>query len=118
MLNVPKLKESLPIARVNEDGQVSMVLDDVAGDSLETVLNQRRLDLPTCLRLGSELARLLAGLHAAHLIHRDLRPANFMLDAQQQLRLPDLDRAAFETQEAAMPGQDSPGDWAYASPEQ
>jgi serine/threonine protein kinase len=93
MLNVSNPKEPLPIARVNEDGRVTMVLEDVTGESLETILNQRRLDVPTCLRLGSELARLLAGLHAAHIIHRDLRPANFMLDTQQQLRLLDLGRA-------------------------
>src|SRR5712671_4068483 len=123
MLKVPNPKESLPIVRVNEDGQVAMVLEDVAGESLETILNQCRLDVPTCLRLGSELARILAGLHAAHIIHRDIRPANCMLCIQQgmqqqQLRLLDLSRAAFETQEVAVPGNDLPGDWAYVSPEQ
>ncbi|HEV7618897.1 MAG TPA: AAA family ATPase, partial [Burkholderiaceae bacterium] len=112
-----------PVALVNEDGRPAMVLEDLAGEPLESVLNRHRPDVPTCLRLGSELARILAGLHAAHIIHRDIRPANFMLCLQQgmqqqQLRLLDLSRAAFETQEVAVPGNDLPGDWAYVSPEQ
>ena len=88
-----------PVALVNEDGRPAMVLEDLAGESLESVLNRRRPDVPTCLRLGSELARILAGLHAAHIVHRDIRPANFMLcmqqGMQQQLRLLDLSLAAF-----------------------
>ncbi|MDB5764049.1 MAG: hypothetical protein JWQ21_3044, partial [Herminiimonas sp.] len=118
MLKVLNPKASLPIVGVNAEGRVAMILEDIAGESLETILSQRRLDLPTCLRLASELAGILAGLHAAHIIHRDIHPANFMLDAQQQLHLLDLNLAAFETQEVAMPGNDLPGDWAYVSPEQ
>ena len=115
---MPTPKESLPIARVNEDGWPAMMLEDVAGESLATILHQRRLDVAACLRLGSQLAQIVGALHAAHRIHRDLRPANFMLDTQQQLRLLDLSVAAVETQDAAVPGNDLPGDWAYASPEQ
>ncbi|MDB5763298.1 MAG: hypothetical protein JWQ21_2293, partial [Herminiimonas sp.] len=114
--DIPGLIKS--IALVNDNGQPAMVLEHVAGESLESVLNRRRLDLPTCVRLASELAGILAGLHAAHIIHRDIRPVNFMLDTQQQLRLPDLSLAAFDMQEVAMPGNDLPGDWAYVSPEQ
>ncbi|MDB5775603.1 MAG: hypothetical protein JWP38_1736 [Herbaspirillum sp.] len=96
---------------------MAAIPEDVTGVPFESVLNQHRLDLPTCLHLGSELARLLAGLHAAHVIHRDIRPASFILDAQrQQLFLRDLRRTASEG--LALAGKDLPGDWAYVSPEQ
>jgi serine/threonine protein kinase len=96
-----------PIALVNEDGRPAMVLEDLAGEPLESVLNRHRLDVPACLRLGSELARILAGLHAAHIIHRDIRPANFMLCMQQgmqqqQLRLLDLSLTAFDTHSGSL----------------
>ncbi|MDB5854588.1 MAG: sensory box protein [Herminiimonas sp.] len=108
-----------PIALLNEDGQSTMVLQDFAGESLESVLCGHRLDVPTCIGLGREFARILAGMHATHIIHRDIRPVNFMLDTRrQQLRLVDLSRAAFDTQEVTMPSNEVPGDWAYVSPEQ
>src|ERR1700693_3075519 len=98
---------------------MAAILEDVTGVPFESVLNQRRLDLPTCLRLGSELARLLAGLHAAHIIHRDIRPASFLFDTQRrQIFLRDLSRTASDTQGPALAGKDLPGDWAYVSPEQ
>jgi hypothetical protein len=31
------------------------------------------------LRLGLQFAHILGGLHAAHVVHRDVRPANLML---------------------------------------
>ena len=108
-----------PIALVNEDGQAVMVVKDCPGESLEPLLDQCPLDLPTCLHLGSDLARILAGLHAAHIIHRDIRPANFMLDTQHnRICLLDLSLAVFDTQDLVMPGNEMPSDWAYVSPEQ
>ncbi|HEY0945801.1 MAG TPA: protein kinase [Opitutaceae bacterium] len=43
-------------------------------------LRERRHRLPAaeCVRLGIELARALAGLHAAGLIHRDVKPSNII----------------------------------------
>ena len=108
-----------PIALLSDEGQPIMALEDCAGEPFDTFLNQHTLAVPTCLRLGSGLARILAGLHAAHLIHRDLRPVNFMLDVQHnQLCLLDLSLAIVDTQDVAGPDHALPGDWAYVSPEQ
>ena len=108
-----------PIALLSDEGHPLMVLEDCAGEPFDTFLNQHALAVPTCLRLGSELARILAGLHAVHLIHRDLRPVNFMLDTQHdQLCLLDLSLAIMDTQNLIAPDNELPGDWAYVSPEQ
>jgi serine/threonine protein kinase len=53
-------------------------------------LAQHTLDLSLCLRLGLQLAQILDGLHAAHLIHQDIRPANLVL-------LPDEKKSACST---------------------
>ena len=108
-----------PIAFLSDEGQPLMVLEDCAGEPFDSFLNQHALEVPTCLRLGSGLARILAGLHAAHLIHRDIRPVNFMLDTQHnQLCLLDLSLAIVDTQNVSVPEHELPGDWAYVSPEQ
>ncbi|WP_083684737.1 ATP-binding protein [Massilia putida] len=96
----------------------ALIPDDVAGESLESVLRERRLDVPTCLRLGSELARWLDDLHSKHLIHRDLRPANVVLDTRHELRLLRVNGDLSGTDATARPSGDLPRDWAYASPEQ
>ena len=115
--NIPGVIQ--PIALLNDEGQPIMVLEDRAGEPFDTFLNQHRLDMPACLHLGRDLARILAGLHAAHLIHRDIRPVNFMLDTQHnQLCLLDLSLAIVDTQNVTAPDHALPGDWAYVSPEQ
>src|SRR5262245_59801324 len=68
-----------PIAFLDECGQVMMALEDFAGQTLEVILRQRRLDLLVCLRVAAQLTRILAGLHAAQVIHQDVRPANILV---------------------------------------
>ncbi|HVK96119.1 MAG TPA: protein kinase, partial [Noviherbaspirillum sp.] len=68
-----------PSALLDEQGQLSMDVGNIVGEPLEAILNHHRLDLPTCLRLACQLADVLAGLHASHIIHQDLRPLNFMV---------------------------------------
>jgi WD40 repeat protein len=41
-------------------------------------------------RVGSEIARALAAVHAAGLVHRDVKPANLMVDAEGRAKLGDF----------------------------
>jgi hypothetical protein len=91
-----------PATLINQDGRSAMAPANVAKEPLDLVLNRHRPDMPTCPRLGSELARILAGLYTAHIIHRDIRPANFMLCLRQPLRLLDLSLAAFDTHSGSL----------------
>jgi PAS domain S-box-containing protein len=111
-----------PIALIDEPGCLALVLEDFAGESFEAVLGgDQRLDLPGCLRIASHLAHALAGLHAARIIHQDIRPANILLARQNgEVRLVDFssamtaERATFPPEGCAAPTSD----WAYPSPEQ
>lgn len=106
---------------IAEHGPPAMVLEDVAGEPLEAVLRQHRLDWPTCLRLASHLAGTLAGVHAAQVIHQDVRPANMLIAHETgQVCLVDFSLASLRERETLPPARMSvlEGDWAYLSPEQ
>lgn len=121
-LNAPGVVK--PVALIAEPPQAMMVLADAEGDLLEAVLSRQRLDWQASLRLACQLARILAGLHAAHLTHRDLRPSNFLLGPQDTLCLMDLSRATRDAPQTMAAGTLSQADvandldWAYVSPEQ
>ena len=111
-----------PLALVGERGAFALILEDFAGASLEVVLGRDlRLDLGCCLRIGRQLADTLAAIDAVQIIHRDIRPANILLDPEAgQVLLVDFSRATAQgastvpAEEVAIPA----GDWAYVSPEQ
>lgn len=107
-----------PRELIDEPGRLMMVLDHFEGQAFESVLGQQALDLPRCLRLGLQLANILNGLHAAHVIHHDIRPANLMLLSEEKICLLDLSLATVERTQTATADKPTVGDWAYISPEQ
>jgi serine/threonine-protein kinase len=58
-----------------------LVMDFVEGEPLGTLLAERRLDVEDAIALGVDLARALADLHGARVVHRDLKPDNVILEA-------------------------------------
>ena len=110
-----------PIALHDDGVRPVLVLEYFGGECLDTVLaRERRLPLPGALHLACQLARALAALHAAGIIHQDVRPANMLLARDgQQLRLADLSRATARERTAGVSAHPAAaGDWAYLSPEQ
>ncbi|MBI1761939.1 MAG: protein kinase [Acidobacteria bacterium] len=76
-------------------GNYYLVTEFIAGENLQDMLNrrQRRLPLAQALRYGSELAALLAALHAAGWVWRDCKPANLILTDAGHLRPIDFEGA-------------------------
>ena len=110
-----------PVTMISEGGSLLMVLDDFAGESLESVLGSgMRLELPVCLDIAIRLARVLAGVHAAHVIHQDIRPVNILVARESnQVLLADFSVAASQDRKCLSDSRTvHPGDWAYVSPEQ
>jgi hypothetical protein len=111
-----------PLTLFDERGGPVLVLEDFAGESLEAVLNREpRMDLCVCLRIGWHLAHTLAGIDAAQVIHRDIRPANLLVEPETgRVLLVDFSMAT-ATETGTVPTKDvaaPAGDWAYVSPEQ
>ena len=118
-LNVPEIAK--PIALIDEYSCLAMVVEDFAGDSLETVLaGDRRMDLSTSLTTASHLSHAMAGIHAAQVIHQDIQPFNILITQENQIRIMDLNIAIAQGREAFSSGEGtaSTGNWAYVSPEQ
>ncbi|MFM0232093.1 trifunctional serine/threonine-protein kinase/ATP-binding protein/sensor histidine kinase [Paraburkholderia sediminicola] len=110
-----------PLALIDERGRLALVLEDFSGESLETVLScGPRPDLAGCLVIAHHLADALAGIDTAHVIHRDLRPANILV-APETGNVLLVDFSLATTQEHTVSPEDvvvSVGEWAYMSPEQ
>lgn len=67
-----------------------LVMEYVPGGSLADVFAGRQEILPGPAGLAGELLGALACVHAAGLVHRDVKPANILLDAAGHARLTDF----------------------------
>ncbi len=82
-LNHPSI---LPIFFVGEgQGLVYFGMPLVEGESLDGKLRREgQLPEPEVIRIGAEIADALAEAHAQHLVHRDVKPQNVMLQGPKQ----------------------------------
>jgi serine/threonine protein kinase len=68
-------------------GQTTLVLEDRGGEPLDRFL-PGPMQMPQFLRFAAGLATALGGLHKRELIHKDVKPANVLVDlATGQVRL-------------------------------
>jgi eukaryotic-like serine/threonine-protein kinase len=107
----------------NEADLAYIVMEYIQGRELKDYFDaNERLDLKTILRLMGELLDALDCAHEAGIIHRDVKPANIMVDANGRAKLTDFGVARFaeadgEQVEATRAGA-MIGTLAYMSPEQ
>ena len=87
------------------------------GETLEQRLNRSpQLSLTEGIGIATKLARAVATLHRAGIIHRDIKPDNVILLAGGGLRLVDLGVARVPLLED-FPAEDIPGTASYMAPE-
>ncbi|MGK7929230.1 MAG: AAA family ATPase, partial [Spirulina sp.] len=102
---------------------LAIVLEDFGGESLDRWLQKRRTSLSPSefLPLGIKIARGLANIHGARVIHKDINPSNIVLNPEtQQVKFIDFGISTALGME--MPPLEHPnilkGTLPYISPEQ
>src|SRR6266852_4275705 len=69
-----------PVALRHENGRMTLVLEDPGGTPLDRLLG-RPLDVSHFLHIAIPLAGALRHVHERGLIHKDIKPANILVDA-------------------------------------
>ena len=63
-----------------DDGTLYLMMELLDGESLRARLSDRKpIPLPLAIRITAQLSSALAALHAAEVIHRDIKPDNVIL---------------------------------------
>jgi predicted ATPase/signal transduction histidine kinase/ActR/RegA family two-component response regulator len=110
----------VPLALEQEHGRPIMVIEAFGGQTLESLLAEP-LDLEQALRIGAAVADAIADIHERHVIHKDIKPSNILIDATfERALLIDFGIASLlpvEYKEAPPPGL-LEGTLPYMSPEQ
>ena len=70
-----------PVALVENDGRPMLVLDDPGGEPLDRLI-RGPMEMGQFLRLAVGLAGALRELQTHNLIHKDVKPANVLVDAR------------------------------------
>jgi signal transduction histidine kinase len=100
-------------------GADALTLRDCGGTSLATVLQTGRCDTHRILSLACQLARTMAEIHRAGVIHRDINPTNILVSAAHEVVVIDFDLAVLATQHMAVkPDGQIVGTLLYMAPEQ
>src|SRR5215813_8584194 len=109
-----------PLDLIRDAGRTVLVLDDVGGEPLDRLLGAP-MEVGRFLHLGSAIAEALGKLHQRGLVHKDIKPANILVDgATGEVRLTGFGIASRLSRErrAAEPPEALAGTLAYMAPEQ
>jgi tetratricopeptide (TPR) repeat protein/predicted Ser/Thr protein kinase/TolB-like protein len=90
---------------VQAGGRDYIVMEYVAGQTLEQRMGDRALPLGRGLRYAEQIADAVACAHAAGIVHRDLKPGNVMLTGDDAAKI--LDFGLAKLVEAPFPGDEA-----------
>ncbi|ACD16093.1 trifunctional serine/threonine-protein kinase/ATP-binding protein/sensor histidine kinase [Paraburkholderia phytofirmans] len=108
-----------PLALYRRREPPMLVLDDDGGEPLYRSLG-RPLELTRWLRIAVNLARVIGHVHRCGLVHKDIKPANVLVDGNGNVRLTGFGIASQLPHEHQPPAPPEivAGTFAYMAPEQ
>src|ERR1700710_425602 len=77
-----------PLTLTRHEGRTMLVLMDPGGEPLDRILEQdlgQPLDLTCFLRIAIGLTKALGQVHRQGLIHKDIKPANVLVDDEENV---------------------------------
>ena len=114
-LDHPNIVQLLEFGKT-PDGPPFLVMNFIPGGSLQTHMEEGKLDTAARDRVLKELCDALDYIHGQNVVHRDLKPANILSDASGHIRISDFGLAKLldETDAASVMG----GTFGFMAPEQ
>lgn len=101
---------------------VALVLEDFQGISLDTLLKNQKIPIFVFFSIAHQLAEILDELHQNHIIHKNIKPHNILINPQtEQIKLIDFSLASRLSKESPTTVSNPnllEGTLAYMSPEQ
>ncbi|HEX8102517.1 MAG TPA: protein kinase [Solirubrobacteraceae bacterium] len=102
-----------------EEGRPFIVFEYVEGETLkERIRRCGRLEIEEAIAYAIEIARALGSAHARHIVHRDVKPQNVLIDAEGSAKVTDFGIARVLDQEGLTADGRVLGTTDYVSPEQ
>jgi serine/threonine protein kinase len=112
-----------PLELTRRDGRTMLILEDPGGEPLDRILDRcdgPRLELTRVVRIAIGLATALGRVHGQGLIHKDIKPANVLVDDADHVWLTGFGIASRLPRESQAPAPPEiiAGTLAYMAPEQ
>ncbi len=116
-LRHPRCLRALALSR--DDSHVYVAYPYIAGRTLREALRGGSLDDWTAVEAAAQVLEALAHAHAKGVVHRDVKPANIMLEDGDEvsIRLLDFGLAQLDHADTLTAVGDVPGTLAYIAPE-
>ncbi len=104
---------------VSEDRQRFYAMELISGGSLEDELSRSgRLHWPRVIELGQQMCSALDYLHRQGVVHRDVKPSNFLMTSSGVCKLSDFGLASVVAQRRITAEGRTAGTFLYMAPEQ
>ena len=102
-----------------DDGTPYIVFEYVEGETLKDRIRRHgRLPVPEAVAYAIEIARGLSAAHQRHIVHRDVKPQNVLIDEEGTAKVTDFGIARSLTEEGLTADGRVLGTTDYVSPEQ
>ncbi len=102
-----------------DEGRPYIVFEYVEGETLkERIRRMGRLPVAEAVAYGIEIARALGAAHARHIVHRDVKPQNVLIDEEGSAKVTDFGIARTLDEEGLTADGRVLGTTDYVSPEQ
>lgn len=115
-LNHPNIVTIYDVAR-NKDSNY-IVMEWVDGQTLDVLIPQKGFSVEKALKYACQITDGLNFAHQKHIIHRDIKPQNIMLDEQGMIKILDFGIASLIDRYDDNDNKSGTGTPSYMSPEQ